>query len=354
MEVHQIVSGFRTGDAIGNFALELQGYLKEAGFKSNIYSIPEHTCIDLKDTSIDFKKHVPNKDNILIYHFSLGSPATDYFKTVADKKIMIYHNITPAKFFRAFEPKTAKTLENGREELKTLAGIPDIAVGVSKYNCSELQEAGFKQTEILPLTIVDDYLKTEPSAKVIKECKKSKGKVILSVGRIAPNKKIEDIIKTFYIYKKTIDPMARLILVGGYEETDGYYQYLKTMITDLYVQDITFAKHTPLNELLAYFKGADAYLTLSEHEGFCVPLIEAMHFELPVFAYGSSAIPETLNGAGILIKKKDHKRIAELLNTVLTNQEICDKIITGQNNRLKDFKPENTKNKFLEIVNRCK
>lgn len=354
MEVHQLVSGLRTGDAIGNFAFELKGYLEEAGYKSNIYSIPEHTCIDLKNSSIDFKEHKSNKDNILIYHFSLGSPATDYFKEAADKKIMIYHNITPAKFFRAFEPETAKTLESGREELKTLAGVPDIAVGVSKYNCGELTSAGFEKTEILPLTVCNEYLETEPSKKILKECKRNKGKTLLSVGRIAPNKKIEDIIKTFYFYKKTIDPYARLILVGGYQETDGYYQYLKTMITDLYVRDIIFAKHTPLNELLAYFKGADAYITLSEHEGFCVPLIEAMQFELPVFAYSSSAIPETLNGAGVLIKQKDYKKTAELINSVLTNKDLYDKIIKKQNARLADFKPENTKNKFLQIIESCK
>lgn len=354
MEVHQLVSGFRSGDAIGNFAIELQTYLTQAGFKSDIYSIPEHTCVDYKDRGIDFKKHKSNKDNILIYHFSLGSPATDYFKEAADKKIMIYHNITPAKFFKAFEPNTAKILNAGREELKALAGVPDISVGVSQYNCGELKDAGFTKTEILPLTICNDYIETKPSAKIIKECKKCKGSVILSVGRIAPNKKVEDVVKTFYYYKKTIDPFARLILVGGYDETNGYYHYLKTLIKDLDIKDIIFAKHTPLDELLAYFQAADAYLTMSEHEGFCVPLIEAMQFGLPVFAYGSSAIPETLNGAGVLIKQKDHKKTAELINNVLTNKDLHAKIIKKQNARLLDFKPENTKTKFLEIVNSFK
>lgn len=351
MEIHQLLAGFRTGDAISNYVLELNSIFQEMGYKSNIYVVPEHVCTDLKKIGISYLKHkeVSSPENILIYHFSLGSKASDYFLKASDKKFLIYHNITPAKFFRLLDSQAAKVLDHGREELKELASVTESAIGVSEYNRRELQEAGFAKTAVLPLAISQNYLNTKPSKKILQKHNK-KIKKIITVGRIAPNKKIEDIIKTFYFYKKTINPHSQLILIGGYEGTEKYHTYLKTLLMELDLKDVLFSKHIPLNELIAHYYTADAFLSMSEHEGFCLPLLEAMHFGLPVFAFNSSAISETLNNSGILILKKDFKTIAELIDKILDNEERKTKLIARQKQRVEEFNQHDLKQKLKNIL----
>jgi len=350
MEIHQLLAGFRAGDAIGNYALELQSIFKELGYKSHIYAIDEHICAKSKALSFSHLKHreVSQKTNILIYHFSLGSQATDYFINTPDKKILIYHNITPAKFFRSLDNQTANFLSQGRKELNQLASYANLALGVSEYNRQELEEAKFKNTAVIPLILSQAYLETEPSKKILKL--KNKEKIFLSVGRIAPNKKIEDIIKFFYFYKKTIDSQAKLFIVGGFERMGKYYRYLKSLLIELDLIDVTFAGHVSLKDLLAYYSISDAFICMSEHEGFCIPLLEAMYFKIPVFAFSACAIPETLENSGIIIYEKKFRQVAELVNNILSHDTLKEKIIKKQSQRVKNFNRETLKQKLIAIL----
>ncbi|MEE1242773.1 MAG: glycosyltransferase, partial [Frisingicoccus sp.] len=217
----------------------------------------------------------------------------------------------------------------------------------------ELIEMGYTcDIEVLPILIAfDDYKKT-PNAKVLKKYEKDDYVNIVFTGRVAPNKKHEDLIAAFAYYKKNINPKSRLILVGNHLMTPGYYPRLSNYIEKLGVEDVVFTGHIRFDEILAYYKIADVFLCLSEHEGFCVPLVEAMYFDVPIVAYDSCAIGETLGGSGLLLPEKDPAVVAEAINLIMEDRELREKLIMGQRKRLEDFQHDKIKEQFLNAIRR--
>lgn len=338
IEIHQMVAGFSSGDAISTYARELQKIFRSWGCASEIYVQPssiDPAVINLCRPLASHRER-SRRENIMIYHFSIGAFASDYFASLPDRKVMIYHNITPAHFFALFKPELASFLEKGRRELRDLAAVTELALGVSEYNRKELEAAGFEKTGVVPLAADWSGLEGAVSRKVLRRCRKW-GEIILFVGRIVPNKRIDNLLKTFY-YFKLIKPDARLVLVGKYLDTPVYYDYLQTIIHDLGLSDVIFTGHTTDAELLAYYSLADLYLSLSEHEGFCLPLLEAMHFKIPVLAYAAAAVPDTLDGAGVLVKGKNFPEIAELAAQLIDDREFRRKIVEEQSRRLERFR----------------
>lgn len=343
MQVHQFLPGMNVGDAVTTHALEIQNILKQKGEDSRIFSVMRHVSPHLKGACSDYREYAPlsNPHNSVIYHFSIGSELTPFFKNLPDKKVIIYHNITPAKFFQGINEKKASDVAEGRKQLNDLAPIPQLALGVSDFNRQELVEAGFRKTGVLPLIIDRSKWDVPPQRKLINLYRD--GKVnFLFVGRIAPNKKIEDVIKVFYYYQKTIQPRSRLILVGPTTGMEKYYAYLKAFVMELGVKEVVFTGHVSDSDLKSYYQLADLFLCMSEHEGFCIPLLEAMHYQLPIIAYDACAIGETLGQSGILVKKKDFREVAELAEKVRPGSVFRQKVIEHQNNRLNDFSAEKT------------
>ena len=220
----------------------------------------------------------------------------------------------------------------------------------SKYNAEELMELGYKKIEVLPILISFDDYEKEPKKEIIEKYKDGK-KNILFVGRVAPNKMHEDIIKSFYYYKKYINRNSRLILAGNSKGFEKYFELLKKLVDRLELtEDVIFTGHTKFNEILAYYRIADLFLCMSEHEGFCVPLVESMYFKVPILAYNSSAIKGTLNNSGVIVNKKDYFLISELMNLIIENEDINKQIIEKQNQRLKDFETEKIGDRLLKII----
>ena len=165
-----------------------------------------------------------------------------------------------------------------------------------------------------------------------------------------PNKKLEDVIACFAAYKKTYHTAARLFLVGNYQETDRYYQYLKAYIKEKRVDDVIFSGHIAFDEILAYYKIADVFMCMSEHEGFCVPLVEAMFFEVPIVAYSSTAIPGTLGGSGALVETKEPQAVAAIISRIQKDAEYRKQLLEGQEKRLEDFAYAKIKAQILENI----
>lgn len=336
MEISQFVSGFLDGDAISNYAIELQKMIRAWGYPSYIYGISEHIRSSVPNRCLDMKSYVSHPKNIAIYHFSVGSEMTNYFKSLPEKKVLIYHNITPPKYFKSISEITVSVLKQGREQLKELARIPDLSLAVSAYNQQELVEAGFHQPQIFPLILNLEDLNTPPRKKILQQFRKP-ALNILFIGRIAPNKKIENVILAYFYVKKYVEPKARLIIVGNFVNMNRYLSYLKGLAIKLDLQDIFFTGHVPQQDLVSYYQVADVFLCMSEHEGFCIPLLEAMYFNIPVMAYAAAGVPGTLNGAGILIQKKDPIAIAEMVRMLYENQAFRSAVIQKQKERLKNF-----------------
>ena len=175
---------------------------------------------------------------------------------------------------------------------------------------------------------------------------------IVFTGRVAPNKKHEDLIATFSYYKKYINPKSRLLLVGRYDFFPEYYRRLQKYVEQLGVEDVIFTGQVKFPDILAYYKVADVFLCLSEHEGFCVPLVESMMFDVPVIAYDSCAVGETLGGCGLLLNDKTPAVVAEAIERVRTDERLKHTIIENQKIRLKYFEHSRINAQFIDIINR--
>jgi len=350
--IYQLLADASENDAITNLSLQIKDILSNSGQQSQIYSA--RTIINKKlNETISSTNKMKNlkKNDLLIYHFSIGSNATAIFKRSNAIKIIYYHNITPSKYFLTYSDGYASRLRRGRNELKNLSQITDFALADSNFNALELKQLGFKNIKVLPLSIDEHYLQTPPSKSIIKQFQKDT-EIFLFVGRIVPNKNIEALLQTFYYYYNSINNNSKLIIIGSTNNLPSYYSYLIRVIKALSLQDkVIFTGKIPLPELLAYYKRANAFLSLSEHEGFCLPLVESMYFNLPIFALGRAAVPETLGGTGVLINKLHYKSIAELIYLVLSNHTLKEQICKEQKRRFHELSYENYQKTLLKELN---
>lgn len=338
INVHQFLPTILYGDAVSNDTIALMNIIRSMGFSSNIYA--EYVGRKVESMAHNIKCYTPSSDDIIIYHMSIGTQLSYKMLDIDGRcKILIYHNITPPEFFEDYDYTIFSAVRSGRKEISMLSGSFDYAFGDSEYNCQELREYGYKNVRELPILISYSDYDRKPAQNIIRKYRDGKTN-ILFVGRIAPNKKQEDIIKTFYYYKKYIDRDARLFLVGAYDGIASYYEGLKKLVKILKLKDVYFTGKVPFEEILAYYSVADVFLCMSEHEGFCVPLVESMYFGVPVVAYNSTAIPYTLGDAGALLNKKDYMMAAELVYKVVNDAELKDKLISNGKKRLGYFSYE--------------
>jgi glycosyltransferase involved in cell wall biosynthesis len=290
-----------------------------------------------------------HKDNIIIFHFSIGSPVTRKFMRAPDKKVIIYHNITPYYFFLDYHRVLAKDCYKGRIELKNFVEKVDLALGDSRYNEQELKEAGFARTGVLPLVM--DFEKFSSKTLPVLEKLFNDGKTnILFVGRIIPNKKVEDVIKVFHLYQRHFNANSRLFIAGEYRGFERYFAALQNLAQKLEIKNIHFTGHIPDDELVSYFKLSHLYLHLSEHEGFCAPIPESYFLGIPVIAYNAGAVKETMNEGGVLVNRKDYIQVAALLDEVISNTALRERIIARQRKSLQKYFKQETGRILLDYL----
>lgn len=341
MKVHQFLTSYSYGDAIGNEALEIRDFLRANGIESEIFTLHFHPRYAHQVRNYLDYDRFSAPDNMVIFHFSIGSPVTKKFLRLADKKIIIYHNITPYHFFLDFHRILAKDCFKGRVELKSLADKVDLALGDSEYNRGELVAAGFKQTGVLPLVM--NFAKFDlPVLPVLREIFADGKTNFLFIGRIIPNKKVEDVITAFHLYQKYFNPDSRLFIVGETRGFERYFSALQNLIGRLQVKNIHFSGHVPLAEVVSYAKLSHLYLHLSEHEGFCAPVVESFHLGIPVVAYDAGAVAETMNGGGMLVHEKDFFKIAALCHEIISRPELKTALLLGQKKALEKYRPQRT------------
>ena len=352
MKIIQMLPCLNYGDAIGNDTIALYHALKENHYDTVIFSeavdqrLPSH----IAKTMDSWKK--PAKDDVIVYHLSVDWKYINKIVQAKCRKIAIYHNITPGKFFKGYDEHAFKDCQRGLEEIGKLKNVFDYIIADSQFNKNDLISYGFKcKIDVLPVLISFEDYKKKPSKTILEKYKNAPGHNILFVGRIAPNKKQEDVIAAFSLYKKYYDPAARLFLVGNYNRKDRYYRRLQGYVDLLHVKDVYFSGHIKFNEIIAYYCVSDLLLCMSEHEGFCVPLVESMYFKLPVIAYDSSAIKETLGGSGIVFEKKDYNLVAALMNRVLTDEPLRKQMIEDESKRLTFFDNNRIKGQFITYLN---
>jgi glycosyltransferase involved in cell wall biosynthesis len=326
--VHQVLATLGYGDAIGHEVLGIQRVLRGAGLESEIFV--ETADPRLEHLTIDYREMVGAiaPDDVLIHHFSIGSRASRTAYALPGHMALVYHNITPPEYFIGVHRELVKLCFRGRRELTAYIDRCDIALGDSEYNRQELESLGFAHTGVLPVVPGFSHLDRadRQSVRAFDDDRTN----ILFVGRVIPNKKFEDVIRAFHVYRTRHNIRSRLLLVGSYSGFEKYHAILHGLIAKLGTPDVHFLGHVRNEELSALYDVADLFLCASEHEGFCVPLVEAFYKQVPVLAYAATAVPATMDGAGVLYDTKDPEYIARLMETVLDVPPLAAAIVASQ------------------------
>ena len=246
--------------------------LRAAGHTSDLFALTIDE--DLRGDVRPFADPDARRGDVTIFHFALPSPMTEAFASLRGARVLQYHNITPAAFFAPYDPALFRLAALGRQELRTLAGRVDLALGDSEFNRQELEALGFAPTGVMPIAVDTERITNAPRRPAL-EAILGDGLInILFVGRIVPNKRIEDHIRLAELYKRYVDSYYRFIFVGRYDALPRYYAQVRALIAEFQMlpDRFWFTGPVPDEDLAAFYRWADAYVSLSEHEGFCVPL----------------------------------------------------------------------------------
>ncbi len=336
--IHQFSPSLGYGDAISNHAINLMKLFRAWGYTSEIYV--GHSDRRVSRYCKPYRAYDHRDNNVLIYHYGSASELTRFLVNWPERLVLLYHNITPHHFFEFENTQVYQHLQQARADIKSLSLMSSYAVGVSDYNSQELRALGFEKVRTVPY-LLDlsnlDGLSDRTKERQILDALNDDYVNILFIGRIVPNKRDDDLVRLLAYYQHLITPRARLLLVGS--ASPKYKVLLEILAQELGVaNDVHFAGHLELKDgFTAYYKAASVYVSMSEHEGFGVPLLESMHFDVPVIAYAAAAVPETMGDAGILVMEKRYELISELINLVVTDPSLHQKIIYKQRERLKHF-----------------
>ena len=350
MIVNQWVPAAHKGDAIGNSARRMRGLLRQMGHASELYALTIDD--DLKSEVRPFADPAAKQGDVTMFHFALPSPMTEAFAQLSGGRVLQYHNVTPASYFAAYDPALFRLASIARQELSTLVGRVDLALGVSDYNRRELTALGFEPTGVLPLAVDVARITRPVQRPALDRILDDDFVNFLFVGRIAPNKKIEDHIRLAEHYKRYVDAYYRFIFVGKYDAVPRYFATIRALMSEyrLLNERFVFTGPVPDEDLAVYYRHSAVYISLSEHEGFCAPLLEAMAADVPVLAYSAAAVPETLGGAGVQFAPKDMEYAAELLGSLTFDDDLRRSVIAGQRKRLADFSDERIERELATVV----
>jgi len=329
IRVHQVLATLGYGDAIGHEVLGIQRVLRAAGYDSEIFV--ETADSRLESLTRDFRELVDfsHPDNLLLHHFSLGSKASRTAFALPDRMGLIYHNITPPEYFVGVHRTLARQCFRGRRELRAYASRCDLALGDSEFNRQDLEALGFPRTAVLPVVPDFSHLDRTPNWLVAQDFDDDWTN-ILFVGRVIANKKIENLIRYFHAYHTSVNPRSRLLIVGAQSGFERYLASLHQLTATLGTSHVHFIGHVSDEELVAFYELADLFLCASEHEGFCVPLVEAFYKQVPVLAYAATAVPSTMDGAGVLFDDTNPMYVAALMDAILSDAALQDRIVDGQ------------------------
>lgn len=345
MRIVQVLDALDYGDGVSNDVINKHNIFLEMGFEAEIYSKWSNEKVN------NFRKEITklkvDKNDILLHHFSGKSNILDEVMKAKCKKYLVYHNITPESYLKS--DINGESYNEGIKQIEKMHINYSGFLADSEYNAECLRNIGItRDIDILPIAInfsnIDTYLKKHTKSQKME-------KIFLFVGRVAPNKKHEDIIDIFDYYYKNIDSNCKLIFVGNYVDYMDYYIKLQEKLKLLCLSNtVVFTGKVDEKQLYQNYLDADIFICMSEHEGFCIPLLESMYCGLPTLAYDAGAIKTTMGDSGVIISYKNKERIAKLIYIILNNKRINKQIIDKQNKWVRQFAKEEIKLQIKDLI----
>ena len=353
--VHQFLPDLAVGDAVSGHTLAIQAELRAMGLESEVYSHTAHPS--LADRVTPYERYDEpgggGGEVWLLYHLAIGSVVGDFVLQRPERLLVDYHNLTPGEFFADWDPPVVYGQSWGREQLRALAARTELGLADSGFNRAELVEAGYRRTTVVPILFDPAGFEREVDAAALDRLRRAKaggGADWLFVGRVVPNKAQHDVVKAFAAYRRVFDPHARLHLVGG-TSVPAYAEALRRYVDALGLGGaVELAGPVPSGVLAAQYQAADVFVCLSDHEGFCVPLLESMHHEVPIVALGATAVTETLGHGGLALDDKAPLTVAAAVARVLGDEALRSGLVAGGRARLGELSLERGRAALHEAV----
>lgn len=324
---HQVLGALHAGDAVGREALAVRAHLRAAGFDSEVFA--GFVDPSLGGEARPLREHAAHDgpDAACVYHFSPGSPAGRVALEARGPLAVVYHSVTPASFFAGWSDESARLAAGAAGELRELAGRAAVGLAKSAFSQRDLEAAGFAASAVMPF--VHDPGPPAARSPVFERLYGDGRTHVLAVGRLAPNKRVEDVLRAFALLQRGAVPRSRLLIVGD----DGLVAYahaLRELARSLRLRDVVFCGRVENDELRSAYALADVLVCLSEHEGYGVPLVEAMLAGVPVVAGDGGAVAETMAGAGVLLGDRSPRAVAAAVEAVLENAALRAAVLAGQ------------------------
>lgn len=326
-------------DMLFEDALALTQIFRAKGYATKLYARTDaHPWLREYALPLEQLPRLSGED-ILFYYACAGTEPRIALEQLPCRKILLFYDMVPARYWKGYHEQRHMAAESGMQELCQLSGVVDLCMASSAFNASVLRQLNYQCpiTVRYPLMSFSEYTKSPDPAQM--EQYGTNGFVnFLCVGEVAPHKKLEDVIRTYYCYQKYCEPKSHLFLVGECH-TPRYIQRLKRYAKALELDEtqVIFTGTVSFSELLAFYHLASLFLSMSEHEGFCVPLIEAMYFGIPILAYGVAAIPDLLGGSGVALPTNDPMEAAMMADRIMKDPAMRREIAAGQRRRYQEF-----------------
>ncbi len=351
--IDQVIPTLASRDAIGGHVMQLRDLLRSRGYASDVYygnASPDRLDEGIPITRIGER---PSSGRVLLYQLSIGSGVADIFRDRPERKFVNYHNITPADLIEAWIPQVGEEVRWGRAQLRELAKVTEFAIADSVYNEMELRDAGYPSTTTVPLLIDPEDFTGNPdpalSARLASR-RAGGGTDLLFVGKVSPHKGQHDLVKALAAYRRLYDPRARLHIVGG-AISEEYQRAVERFADELDLADaVEWAGSVTHEELIAYYEHCDVFLCLSNHEGFCVPLLESMYHRLPIVSYRNTAVPETVAQAGLILPDKEPARVAAAVHRVVEDARLRTELATAAGQRVDWFALPRVQDGFVSAL----
>lgn len=348
--VNQLLAGYADGDAISEEARSLRDIFRRNGYSSEIYAPADSIAEAVRTDCMVLEDYSDSDSDVLLYHYSIASEANLIFLNSRARRVMRYHNITPAEFFEGFDDGQAAQLRKARSELSRIFSEAHKVWPVSGFNASEIESSGSEKIEVLPLVSSRLGFSGRNETDIINSKPTGDLRNILFVGRIAPNKCIEELIEMFAWIYGAIDNHSRLVIVGSERSCPKYYAMLRFYANRLGLQNVCFTGFVKDDELAEYYRSADVFVSASRHEGFCLPLLEAMVSKVPVVARLNGGMPEAMGEAGVLFDDLNPRRLGVLVYRLMTDDSLRKEILRAQSERLKRYYMDTSEEKIMRML----
>jgi len=350
--VHQFVPALLPRDATGSHTLALRDTLRRAGWDSDIYVEAAHD--ELKGEATYFERYPARAKpgDVLLYQLSTASPVAEFLMGRSETLVLDYHSITPPTFFEGWEDHTGEKVALARSQAAGLAPQATLGIADSSFNAAELRQLGCANTAVVPILVDSNGRRSGVDRNEMARLTAEHGNstVLLFVGRFSPNKAQHHLVEALWLYRRWFDPDARLHLVGP-TVTAAYVEAVFGLADELGLSDaVRHGEGLSDAELGAWYADADVFVCLSEHEGFCIPLLESMQAGVPIVAFAAGAVPETLGDAGLLLDTKRPSVVASAVDRVRRDAQLANRLIAAGHRRLEAFSPSLTEDRFVEVL----